>query len=216
MKVFAHRGFSYKFPEASRSAYEGAIAVNADGLECDIRLTRDLIPVCFHDRNLKRIAGISKSVSKLSLKELRELTDVMTLGELITLASEHGKDLLIETKHPSIFGRTVEKKVLSEINGRNNCTVMSFSLFAVLWLRKRIRSTGYVIRHRWKLLIIPTEIVAIDYQLFNKSKWARRRLENKVVYLWTVNEVKEVKFPKRIKGVISDKPDLPFFLLGSR
>lgn len=212
MKVFAHRGFSYKFPEASRSAYEGAIAVNADGLECDIRLTRDLIPVCFHDRNLKRIAGFSKSVSKLSLQELRELTDVMTLGELITLASEHKKDLLIETKHPSIFRRTVEKKVLAEINGKNNCTVMSFSLFAVLWLRKRIRSTGYVIRHRWRLLFLPTEIVAIDYQLFNKSKWARRRLENKVVYLWTVNEVNDVKFVGQVKGVITDKPNLPFRL----
>lgn len=212
MKVFAHRGFSYKFPEASRSAYEGAIAVNADGLECDIRLTRDLIPVCFHDRNLKRIAGNTKSVSWLSLKELRELTDVMTLGELIQLASEHKKDLLIETKHPSIFRRTVEKKVLAEINGKNNCTVMSFSLFAVLWLRKRIRSTGYVIGHRWRLLFLPTEIVAIDYQLFNKSKWARRRLENKVVYLWTVNDVKDVKFVGQIKGVITDKPNLPFRL----
>ena len=212
MKVFAHRGFSYKFPEASRSAYEGAIEVNADGLECDIRLTCDLIPVCFHDRNLKRIAGSSKSVCKLSLKELRELTDVMTLGELITLASEHGKDLLIETKHPSIFRRTVEKKVLAEINGKNNCTVMSFSLFAVLWLRKRIRSTGYVIGHRWKLLFLPTEIVAIDYQLFNKSKWARRRLESKVVYLWTVNDVNDVKFVSQIKGVITDKPNLPFRL----
>ena len=206
MKVIAHRGFSYKFPEASRSAYEGAIAVNADGLECDIRLTRDLIPVCFHDRNLKRIAGFSKSVSKLSLQELRELTDVMTLGELVKLASEHKKDLLIETKHPSIFRRTVEKKVLAEINGKNNCTVMSFSLFAVLWLRKRIRSTGYVIGHRWRLLFLPTEIVAIDYQLFNKSKWARRRLENKVVYLWTVNEVNDVKFVGQVKGVITDKP----------
>lgn len=212
MKVFAHRGFSYKFPEASRSAYEGAIAVNADGLECDIRLTRDLIPVCFHDRNLKRIAGNIKSVSRLSLKELRELTDVMTLGELVKLASEHKKDLLIETKHPSIFRRTVEKKVLAEINGKNNCTVMSFSLFAVLWLRKRIRSTGYVIRHRWRLLFLPTEIVAIDYQLFNKSKWARRRLENKVVYLWTVNDVKDVKFVGQVKGVITDKPNLPFRL----
>lgn len=212
MKVFAHRGFSYKFPEASRSAYEGAIAVNADGLECDIRLTRDLIPVCFHDRNLKRIAGNTKSVSRLSLNELRELTDVMTLGELVKLASEHKKDLLIETKHPSIFRRTIEKKVLAEINGKNNCTVMSFSLFAVLWLRKRIRSTGYVIRHRWRLLFLPTEIVAIDYQLFNKSKWARRRLENKVVYLWTVNDVKDVKFVGQIKGVITDKPNLPFRL----
>lgn len=212
MKVFAHRGFSYKFPEASRSAYEGAIAVNADGLECDIRLTRDLIPVCFHDRNLKRIAGNIKSVSRLSLKKLRELTDVMTLGELVKLASEHKKDLLIETKHPSIFRRNVEKKVLSEINGRNNCTVMSFSLFAVLWLRKRIRSTGYVIGHRWRLLFLPTEIVAIDYQLFNKSKWARRRLENKVVYLWTVNDVKDVKFVGQVQGVITDKPNLPFRL----
>ena len=212
MKVFAHRGFSYKFPEASRSAYEGAIAVNADGLECDIRLTRDLIPVCFHDRNLKRIAGNIKSVSRLSLKELRELTDVMTLGELVKLASEHKKDLLIETKHPSIFRRTVEKKVLAEINGKNNCTVMSFSLFAVLWLRKRIRSTGYVIGHRWRLLFLPTETVAIDYQLFNKSKWARRRLENKVVYLWTVNDVKDVKFVGQVKGVITDKPNLPFRL----
>ena len=212
MKVFAHRGFSYKFPEASRSAYEGAIAVNADGLECDIRLTRDLIPVCFHDRNLKRIAGNIKSVSRLSLKELRELTDVMTLGELVKLASEHKKDLLIETKHPSIFRRTVEKKVLAEINDKNNCTLMSFSLFAVLWLRKRIRSTGYVIGHRWRLLFLPTEIVAIDYQLFNKSKWARRRLENKVVYLWTVNDVKDVKFVGQIKGVITDKPNLPFRL----
>lgn len=212
MKVFAHRGFSYKFPEATRSAYEGAIAVNADGLECDIRLTRDLIPVCFHDRNLKRIAGNTKSVSRLSLKELRELTDVMTLGELVKLASEHKKDLLIETKHPSKFGRTVEKKVLAEIDGRNNFTVMSFSLFAVLWLRKRIRSTGYVIGHRWRLLFLPTEIVAIDYQLFTKSKWARRRLENKVVYLWTVNEVNDVKFAGQVKGVITDKPNLPFRL----
>jgi glycerophosphoryl diester phosphodiesterase len=212
MKVFAHRGFSYKFPEASRSAYEGAIAVNADGLECDIRLTRDLIPVCFHDRNLKRIAGNTKSVSRLSLNELRELTDVMTLGELVKLASEHKKDLLIETKHPSIFRRTIEKKVFAEINGKNNCTVMSFSLFAVLWLRKRILSAGYVIGHRWRLLFLPTEIVAIDYQLFNKSKWARRRLENKVVYLWTVNDVKDVKFVGQIKGVITDKPNLPFRL----
>ena len=212
MKVFAHRGFSHKYPEATRSAYEGAIEVNADGLECDIRLTKDQIPVCFHDRNLKRIAGSSKLVSKLSLKELRDLTDVMTLGELVKLASEHGKDLLIETKHPSIFGRNVEKKVLAEINGKNNFTVISFSLLAVLWLRKRIRSTGYVVAHRWRLLFIPTEIVAIDFQLFDRSRWARKRLSKKIVFLWTINEVSEVKFSAQISGVITDKPNLPFRL----
>ncbi|MBM3743211.1 MAG: hypothetical protein FJW46_02760 [Actinobacteria bacterium] len=216
MKVFAHRGFSSKFPEATRASFEGAIEIGADGLECDIRLTKDQIPVCFHDRNLKRIAGVSKPVAKLTLRELQEVTDITTLRELIELANKKDKELLIETKHPSRFGRGVENAVLSEIEGKSKITVMSFSLFAVLWLRKKICSTGYVVAHRWRLLFIPTEIVAIDFKLFNRSRWARKRLTKKIVYLWTVNDVKKIKFPERIKGVISDKPDLPFFLLSSR
>ena len=212
MKVFAHRGFSHKYPEATRSAYEGAIEVNADGLECDIRLTKDQIPVCFHDRDLKRIAGVSKPVAKLTLRELQELTDVITLRELIELADKNDKELLIETKHPSRFGRGVENAVLSEIEGKSKITVMSFSLFAVLWLRKKFRTTGYVVAHRWRLLFIPTEIVAIDFQLFNRSRWARKRLSKKIVFLWTINEVSEIKFSAQISGVITDKPNLPFRL----
>jgi len=77
MKIFAHRGFSGKFPEGTRVAYEAAIKSKVDGLECDIRLTRDLVPVCFHDRNLKRIANNSKSVSNLSLLEMRALTELI-------------------------------------------------------------------------------------------------------------------------------------------
>jgi glycerophosphoryl diester phosphodiesterase len=213
MKIFAHRGFSFKYPEATRAAYEGAIAVKVDGLECDIRLTRDRIPVCFHDRNLKRIAGISTAISKISLSELRQLTDVMTLRELIDLAEQNQKEILIETKHPSKFGRGVEKAVLHEVIDTKNVTIMSFSLFATLWLRKSIESTGYVIAHSWRLLFIPTKIVAIDYRIFNRSKWVRKRLKNKVVYLWTVNDVKDVEYPNQINGVISDRPDLPFLLL---
>ena len=212
MKIFAHRGFSYKFPEATRAAYEGAITVKVDGLECDIRLTRDQIPVCFHDRNLKRIAGISKKISKLSLSELRQLTDVMTLRELINLANENQIEILIETKHPSKFGRGVEKAVVHEVKGKKNFTIMSFSLLATLWLRKSVESTGYVIGHSWRLLFIPTKIVAIDYRIFNKSKWVRDRLRNKVVYLWTVNDIEDVEYPNQINGVITDKPNLPFRL----
>ena len=40
MKIFAHRGFSHKFPEGSRAAYEGAVNAGADGFECDVRLIR--------------------------------------------------------------------------------------------------------------------------------------------------------------------------------
>jgi glycerophosphoryl diester phosphodiesterase len=214
MKIYAHRGFSAKFPEATRAAYEGALSVKADGLECDVRLTRDQVPICFHDRNLKRIAGISKSVAELSLDEIRKITDVLTLSELVELVTKNKVELLIETKHPTRFGRAVEKAVLREISGstEKRITVMSFSLLAVLWLRKSTKSVGYVVAHRWRLIFVPTRIVAIDVELFNRSRWVRNRLQDKEVLLWTVNELDQLKFPKQVAGVITDRPDLPFRL----
>ena len=214
MKIYAHRGFSAKFPEATRAAYEGALSVKADGLECDVRLTRDQVPICFHDRNLKRIAGISKSVAELSLDEIRKITDVLTLSELVELVTKNKVELLIETKHPTRFGRAVEKAVLREISGstEKRITVMSFSLLAVLWLRKSTKSVGYVVAHRWRLIFVPTRIVAVDVELFNRSRWVRNRLQDKEVLLWTVNELDQLKFPKQVAGVITDRPDLPFRL----
>jgi glycerophosphoryl diester phosphodiesterase len=214
MKIYAHRGFSAKFPEATRAAYEEALTVKADGFECDVRLTRDQIPICFHDRNLKRIAGISGSIAKLSLKEIRKVTDVITLSELVELAMVNRVELLIETKHPTRFGRAVEKAVIREISGftEKRITVMSFSLFAVLSLKKSIKSVGYVVARRWRLIFVPTKIVAIEVDLFNRSGWVRMRLKDKEVLLWTVNELDQLKFPKEIAGVITDRPDLPFRL----
>ena len=214
MKIYAHRGFSAKFPEATRAAYEGALTVKADGFECDVRLTRDQVPICFHDRNLRRIAGISGSVAKLSLDEIRKVTDVITLSELVELAMENRMELLIETKHPTRFGRAVERAVIREINGSTDkrITVMSFSLFAVLSLKQSIKSVGYVVARRWRLIFVPTKIVAIDVDLFNRSRWVRMRLKDKEVLLWTVNELDQLKFPKEVAGVITDRPDLPFRL----
>ncbi|NCV44962.1 MAG: glycerophosphodiester phosphodiesterase, partial [Actinobacteria bacterium] len=100
MKIYAHRGFSYKYKESTLSAYQGAIDVGADGLECDIRLTKDEVPICFHDRTTKRIAGVNKRVSALTLTELRKITEVLTLEELLDLATKANREVLVETKHP--------------------------------------------------------------------------------------------------------------------
>ena len=70
MKIYAHRGFSGKFPEGSKSAYEAAVKAGADGFECDIRLTKDGIPICFHDRNTKRITGRKGYVARLTLTQI--------------------------------------------------------------------------------------------------------------------------------------------------
>lgn len=213
MKIFAHRGFSYKYPEATRAAFEGALLVGADGFECDVRLTRDNVAVCFHDRTLERIAGQKKSIAQTSYDELIRITEVMRLSELVDLARTQNKGLLIETKHPVFKGGRVEREVLRVIKGTGvKATPMSFSILAVLRLRRGWEDVAYVISHRWRLLFIPTEKVAIDIELFAKSAWARRRLRGKTVYVWTVND--ESYIPKlhqwKISGVITDRPDLPF------
>jgi glycerophosphoryl diester phosphodiesterase len=213
MKIYAHRGFSYKYPEATRAAYQGAIEVGADGFECDVRLTKDGIAVCFHDRDTKRIASVKKRVASLTLEELRGITEVMTLEELLELAKLNGKQVLIETKHPVLSGGQIEKRVI-ELGKQYKFTAMSFSLFAVLRLKRELNDVAFVIAHRWRLFYIPTNKVAIDVELLEKSRWARRRVRDREVLVWTVNEKKYI--PKlhewKVSGVITDRPDLPFRL----
>lgn len=213
MKIFAHRGFSHKYPEATRAAYEGALLVGADGFECDVRLTRDGVAVCFHDRTLERIAGKKKAISQITYDELISITEVMQLTELVDLARTQNKELLIETKHPVLTRGRVEREVLRIIKGSGvKATPMSFSILAVLRLRREWEDVAYVISHRWRMLFIPTKKVAVDIELLAKSKWVRRRLRNKTVFTWTVND--ESYIPKlhewKIAGVITDRPDLPF------
>ena len=52
-------------------AFERAIALGADGAEFDVQLTKDGVPVIFHDESLLRITGEDLLVKDLTLEELR-------------------------------------------------------------------------------------------------------------------------------------------------
>ena len=71
--VFAHRGASYDLPEHTLAAYLRALDEGADGLECDVRLTRDGHLVCVHDRRLDRTSNGRGLVSARTLAELDAL-----------------------------------------------------------------------------------------------------------------------------------------------
>lgn len=45
-------------PENSVTAVEAALAAGADGVEVDVRLTRDGVAVCVYDVDLWRVAGV--------------------------------------------------------------------------------------------------------------------------------------------------------------
>ncbi|HEX2905177.1 MAG TPA: glycerophosphodiester phosphodiesterase family protein [Jatrophihabitans sp.] len=71
--VIAHRGASYDVAEHTLPAYTAAIAEGADGLECDVRLTKDGHLVCVHDRTVNRTSNGSGIVSEYELEALRRL-----------------------------------------------------------------------------------------------------------------------------------------------
>jgi glycerophosphoryl diester phosphodiesterase len=71
--ILGHRGASALAPENTLAAFSLAMNDGADGIEFDVRLSRDQAPVVIHDATLKRTAGIDQRVSELTVAELQEI-----------------------------------------------------------------------------------------------------------------------------------------------
>ncbi|GFG73692.1 glycerophosphodiester phosphodiesterase [Mycobacterium botniense] len=163
--VVAHRGASAARPEHTLAAYDLALKEGADGVECDVRLTRDGHLVCVHDRRLDRTSTGAGLVSTMTLAQLRELeygawhvswrpdgahgdTSLLTLDALVALVLDWRRPvkIFIETKHPVRYGALVESKVLALLHrfgiaapasaDRSRAVVMSFSAAAVWRIRR--------------------------------------------------------------------------------
>ena len=68
--IIAHRGASRHAPENTLAAIRLAVGSGADGIEIDLRLSKDGIPVVIHDADLLRTGGINKKVREMSASEL--------------------------------------------------------------------------------------------------------------------------------------------------
>jgi glycerophosphoryl diester phosphodiesterase len=68
--VFAHRGGSALAPENTLVAFDAAVAMGVDGLELDVRLSKDGVVVVHHDRLLTRTTNLSGAVEHYTAAEL--------------------------------------------------------------------------------------------------------------------------------------------------
>jgi glycerophosphoryl diester phosphodiesterase len=68
--AFAHRGGAGLAPENTIAAFDTGVALGADGLELDVRLSRDGHVVVHHDRRLERTTNLSGEVSSFTADEL--------------------------------------------------------------------------------------------------------------------------------------------------
>ena len=72
VEVVGHRGASADAPEHTLAAYQHAVRIGADAVECDVRMTRDGVLVCVHDRRIDQTSTGRGVVSALTLAELEQ------------------------------------------------------------------------------------------------------------------------------------------------
>jgi len=71
--VIGHRGVTDGMPENTVAAFEAALERAADGIELDLQLSRDGVPVVFHHRTLFRAGLRGQRIFHLDLAALRRL-----------------------------------------------------------------------------------------------------------------------------------------------
>lgn len=90
--ISGHRGASAELPENTLAAFRRALDHGADGIELDVALTSDGVPVVMHDETVDRTTDGTGAVSELTLDQLRTLDagggePVPTLDEVLALAA---------------------------------------------------------------------------------------------------------------------------------
>ena len=138
---YAHRGLynnNEGLPENSLGAFQAAVD-NRYGIELDIQLSKDKIPMVFHDVTLKRVCGIDAKLSDFTAEELQNIKlldteyTIPTLKEVLELVD--GRiPLLVEFKPSNTELCDIACPILDEYNGI--FCVESFDPFII----KRIRT----------------------------------------------------------------------------
>ena len=148
---YAHRGASETRPENTMTAFYEGIALGANGIETDVQMTRDGVPVLFHDDALLRVTGEPGSIGDYTLAELQKFTvkkdgitdRIPTLEEFLAAFSWRDITFAIELK-----GEGAEEAVTDLIYRYGvdcKCVVTSF----VLERLRRIRAIAPELRTGW-------------------------------------------------------------------
>jgi len=226
MLIYAHRGASSDFAEGSEAAYQGAVAQGADGFECDVRLTKDQQIICYHDRNTARLSKINLEIAKTTYSELKEKVDPYRLDQLLDLALENKKDLVIEFKHPVPTGGLVEKlthKLLAEksneiTKSKITVSLISFSYRATLRNLRSGYQSAYLVQSKMLSKINPAPIIGPSIKIVreNPEFVASAIKKGKKVFVWTVNNEADLQLCAKlgVSAVMSDNPALARKLLG--
>lgn len=71
--IFAHRGANQEAAENTRGAFDAALQYAIDGIETDVQLSRDGVPVLWHDRFLDKLGLPDKRIDDFNFAQLQRM-----------------------------------------------------------------------------------------------------------------------------------------------
>lgn len=214
-KVLAHRGFSGKYPENTMLAFEKALEIGCDGIEFDVQLTNDGVPVLIHDETIDRTTNGTGQVVSYAYNDLKKfnaastyakdgiVTYIPKLEELFDLIKNTDHLLNIELKNSILPYDGMEQKVIDLIRQyglEEQCVLASFNHESVVKCREMAPEIkGSLITS--SVLYDPVEylkragITGLQCEFNSLTGESVKLLQDNgiALYPWTPNSIEEIQ-----------------------
>ncbi|MFO7742549.1 MAG: glycerophosphodiester phosphodiesterase family protein [Anaerolineae bacterium] len=227
----AHRGASAVAPENTLAAFEKAAQLRADGIELDVRLCADGVPVVIHDPSVDATTDGSGRVAGMTLAELKQLDAgswfgpafagerIPTLAETVATV---GDQLLlnIELKGEGLVDRGLVRAVVDLVEHHRlaeRVLVSSFNLLALRHVQEIAPQilTGmlYTIRARLALARLvsarPYTAMHPHARTLDEGHMNWIREHNHRIHVWTVDDSSEMRRLVQwgVDGIMTNVPD---------
>ncbi|MFD2630760.1 glycerophosphodiester phosphodiesterase [Oceanobacillus kapialis] len=231
-KIFAHRGASKYAPENTMPAFDLALKQGADGIETDVQLTKDGVPVLIHDENVRRTSNGKGLVKDLTFKQLQTLdmgswfsnefagTQIVSLESFLKWIKDKPIHLNIELKNNKIDYQDLEKIVLDQLVNfqlLNRTTISTFNPKSVMRLQELTDKVdiAFLTSKRMKYFThyakeLGASSIHIKYRLLNADIMTESKQQQLNVRVYTVNRPAHLIrcFNLKCTGVFTDVPDI--------
>ncbi|MGN8631726.1 glycerophosphodiester phosphodiesterase [Blautia sp. HCP3S3_G3] len=146
-KIFAHRGFSGRYPENTMLAFTKAVETGCYGIEIDVQLTKDGELVIIHDEGVERTTGAKGYIRDYTLDQIKELnasgkwgdqfgkTEIPTLDEYCRMIAGTSMVTNIELKNSIFPYPGMEEKVwkmIQKYHLEDRVLISSFNHYSLL------------------------------------------------------------------------------------
>lgn len=229
-----HRGAAGEAPENTLPAFELALRQGADGIECDVHLSADGVPVVIHDPRLDRTTSGTGRVREYRASALRRLdagswfnrrfpsrarsryagARIPLLSEVLAWVREHKCLVFVEIKEPT---PGIEGKVLEEIEVAgvaSLATLISFDLRTLRRLRELDSRVSLGLDISRRLLAIGRAksldaAALLPHWTIASRRFIRRAHQNSIrVLIWTLDQPRWMrrKILDGVDGIITNYP----------